>query len=650
MIDRSPRWRFLGAVLVFALSSTAAQAAATVRTVPRASVAQPSSPPVGQDSLRSIELAPTFAQWPKMQDGPDVSGSGQSDRDAAALKQARKRFLHRSIARHRGAGEWIPGEERDRPGARLVTSFDGLTMRDQRLANGGNQFSVEPPDQALCVGNGYVVEAVNDVFRVYDRRGNPLTGVIDLNTFYGYPAAFVRPAGPFGPSITDPSCYYDPQVNRFFMVVLTFDVDPASGGALGPNHLDLAVTTTGNPLGPWNVYRIPVQDDGSQGTPVHPDCPCFGDYPHLGADANGIYLTTNEFPFVSGFNAAQIYALSKKDLAKGAVSLTLVQIDTSDRLFEGHPGFTVWPAVSPAGDFATANRGTEFFLSSLAVWADDGNDRRLQVWSLGNTKSLDGNHPDLTLVDNTVRVRPYGVPPLSNQKPGPTPLADCINDRTLVTPFGVGCWNYLFVGGPPPLAVAPELIDSNDSRMQQVFYTGGRLYGALDTAVNVRGFQQAGIAYYALRPFAQNGSVFAVVENEGKIGIAGNNVTYPAIAALPDGRGIVAFTLVGAGFFPSAAYIHLGPNGHQGPIRTAADGQGPDDGFTGYEAYNPGTVNARWGDYGAAAVDNRDFWIASEYIGQSCTLSQYVASPFGSCDATRVALGNWYTRISRVNP
>ncbi len=77
----------------------------------------------------------------------------------------------------------------------LGVSFDGLDHRDQRLANGGNQFSLEPPDQGLCAGNGFVLETVNDVMRVFDTHGSPLTGVIDLNTFYGYPAAIDRTTG-----------------------------------------------------------------------------------------------------------------------------------------------------------------------------------------------------------------------------------------------------------------------------------------------------------------------------------------------------------------------------------------------------------------------------------------------------------------------
>ena len=66
---------------------------------------------------------------------------------------------------------------------------------DQRTANGGNQFSLEPPDQALCVGGGHVVEAVNDVFRVYGSDGSGQTGVVDLNSFFGYPAEIDRTTG-----------------------------------------------------------------------------------------------------------------------------------------------------------------------------------------------------------------------------------------------------------------------------------------------------------------------------------------------------------------------------------------------------------------------------------------------------------------------
>src|SRR5262249_34423632 len=40
------------------------------------------------------------------------------------------------------------------------SGFNGLTHRDSRLADNGNQFSVEPPDQGLAVGAGFIVEVV----------------------------------------------------------------------------------------------------------------------------------------------------------------------------------------------------------------------------------------------------------------------------------------------------------------------------------------------------------------------------------------------------------------------------------------------------------------------------------------------------------
>ena len=58
--------------------------------------------------------------------------------------------------------------------------------------------------------------------------------------------------------------------------------------------------------------------------------PYLGDYPHIGADANGFYVTTNAYPWCcNGFDGAQIYALSKAQLAAGAASVAMQHIDTS---------------------------------------------------------------------------------------------------------------------------------------------------------------------------------------------------------------------------------------------------------------------------------------------------------------------------------
>jgi len=64
----------------------------------------------------------------------------------------------------------------------LDRSWQGLNLFQERFANNGNQFTVDPPDQGLCAGNGFVLETVNTVMRVFHEDGRPATQPIDLNT------------------------------------------------------------------------------------------------------------------------------------------------------------------------------------------------------------------------------------------------------------------------------------------------------------------------------------------------------------------------------------------------------------------------------------------------------------------------------------
>src|SRR5713101_8800247 len=73
----------------------------------------------------------------------------------------------------------------------------------------------------------------------------------------------------FGPFVTDPSCYYDPDTQRWFVVVLTLDRVGTTSTLAGTNHLDIAVSNTPSPLGTFTIFSLPVQNDGSQGTPDH---------------------------------------------------------------------------------------------------------------------------------------------------------------------------------------------------------------------------------------------------------------------------------------------------------------------------------------------------------------------------------------------
>ncbi|MDQ1422518.1 MAG: hypothetical protein QOD72_16, partial [Acidimicrobiaceae bacterium] len=275
----------------------------------------------------------------------------------------------------------------------LVTSFDALNHFQNRFGStaGNNQFSLEPPDQGLCVGsdgngNTRILEVLNDVLRVYDTSGNAVTVPQALNGFLGYAPAIDRTAVTFGPFVTDPSCLFDAQTGHWFLDTLTLDTFPKPGSDglqhfTGTNHLDLAVSDTSDPTGTWTVYRVPVQDDGTQGTPDHhcsantdtatplPTNPnaCLGDYPHIGSDANGIYLTTNEYSFFGvEFHGAQVYALSKTQLAARPATVNVTQFDSHglDTFGFGLNGFTLWPSTTPGGGGDATSGGTEYFMSS----------------------------------------------------------------------------------------------------------------------------------------------------------------------------------------------------------------------------------------------------------------------------------------------
>lgn len=595
---------------------------------------------VGGDTVGAFEIDSALA-------GDD------HDTDLGGDDNAGGAVVNRVVATGRGSGVIASGRRRARSNPEVRFSVTGLNLHDQRFANGGNQFSVEPPDQGLCAGNGFVVESVNDVLRIFNSAGVALTGPIDLNTFYGYAPAVNRAATPvtFGPSITDPSCYFDSDTRRWFHLVLTLDrASPTTQALSGTNHLDIAVSTTADPTKPWVVYHVPVQNDGTQGTPDH-NCqaragtqlvhgPCLGDYPHIGADAHGIYVTTNEFNLnAPGFRGAQIYAFSKRALALNAQTVNVQLFDTADPAltFEGSPGFTVWPAVSPSArhdhddEEDDDGRGTEFLLSSVAVFSDTRSDNRLRVWSLTNTQSLNST-PALALETRVANVISYSVPGSSFQKAGSVPLLTCVADPACAP----------LVGSTVNTTNVETRLPSNDSRMQQVVYSNGKLWGALDTGLSIDGSPQNGIAFFVINPHSLD------VFQQGYVGLANNNANYPALAVTPEGRGVMGFTLVGADHFPSAAYVSIDAKVGAGDIHVVAEGAGPQDGFSGYVPLGGTPARPRWGDYGAAAADGEDIWLASEFIDQTCTYAEYLAQPLGQCGGTRAALGNWATRITKL--
>src|SRR5215469_9945686 len=123
----------------------------------------------------------------------------------------------------------VPANFVPRPAGNPIApgTFKGFTGLDQFLqaiaptgVAGGDNGQLEPPDQGLAVGNGFVLEPINNAIAFFDTNGNFLAFEA-LSAFFGLPPTFFVQNGqivpPFGPFLSDPRAFYD-SVNGHFIV------------------------------------------------------------------------------------------------------------------------------------------------------------------------------------------------------------------------------------------------------------------------------------------------------------------------------------------------------------------------------------------------------------------------------------------------
>jgi hypothetical protein len=475
--------------------------------------------------------------------------------------------------------------------------FLGLTHYDQRNANGGNQFSVEPPSQGLAVGNGYVVEGVNNAIQVYDLSGQPLLpAVLSTNQVFGVTPSINRVTSAQGVYPTDIRVFYDNTLNRFLIMQRSQDND-IFGNPLPSSRIYIAVSQTGDPTGTYNVYSMDTTN------PLHFGCPCISDYPEIGADQYGIYITWNEYNSSLEFLDAVVFAVSKTSLATNASTPTAFQFLIP---FTTGYEFAIQPASTPPGGGYFVNKGgLEYFVSSLKSSSVDSN---LALWSLTNTSSLSTSNPGLSLLETIVPTEVVTSSALANQRPGPTPLGTSMGARL-------------------------EFLDGGDSRVQSVVYVGGLLYVTQETLIlDDNGHNVIGGAYTILSTVSR-GVLTARVQRQGYYYVNNNHLLRPAIAVNTQGQGAVVFTLVGPDYYPSAAFLSISATSTGSTVQIAGAGGLPEDGFSGYSNFGV----ARWGDYSAAvAASDGSIWMATEFIPNA--------------NVPRTTLANWGTYVIMFTP
>jgi hypothetical protein len=481
-----------------------------------------------------------------------------------------------------------------------VRGFAGL-----RAADNGTESNPEPPDQALCVGNGQVMEGVNTALTVYSTNGTQQLPAVSLNEFFG-PPPDVPPGQLIVPITFDPSCQFDQQVRRWFVVATEFELDLGSGMLTG-SHLFLAVSKTADATGDYAIFAI----NTTAGDATDQGCPCADDFPTIGADAHGFFITTNRKTLSTGQgNGAQLYAAAKRGLAAAAAGTgpppVLVSFDAGS--VGGAPAAVVHPAITPPGGAFPPNR--QYFVSTANASATAHH--RIAVWALANTSSLNTAHPRLRLSHAVLATLSYARPPKTVQKPGPHPLGQSV--------------------GEP---VRP--LDSGLEIPRQVTFAAGRLWTSIDTAIGPRGGpKRTGVLWLVVTPTFGTRQVGGRVTRQGYLAVDTNSLLYSAVAVNARGVGAMVMSLAGPTIFPSAAYAQLRGGRVSGPVRVMARGVRPYDAETCYRALVGDVAlirGCRWGDYSAARADAQGrIWMATEYIP----------------NLPRTRLANWGTFIGRL--
>jgi len=159
-----------------------------------------------------------------------------------------------------------------------------------------------PPDPTIAVGPTHVIETVNMALAFYRKSDGVLEFSVNLDST-GSPGFFEDVGG--GNFTFDPKCFYDHYAGRF--VVLALEVYSTTA------FIDIAVSDDSNPHGTWYKYRTDAR------IPVG-NCRYWVDYPGLGYDHRGYYVTGNLFLLTGncgGFGGAVFRTFNKTPLLTG---------------------------------------------------------------------------------------------------------------------------------------------------------------------------------------------------------------------------------------------------------------------------------------------------------------------------------------------
>lgn len=401
--------------------------------------------------------------------------------------------------------------------------------------------SAVPPDSNGAAGPQHFVELINGRFSVFDKStGAKLITKTDVS-FWN--AAGISIAS--GWDVTDPRLIYDPVSQRWFASQIDFDPTMT----INTNHFLLAVSATSDPTGAWHGFSI-TPDPGNNN---------FADFPTLGLDGQGVYISGDMFDINSNPVGPSLVSLAKSGLlASPPVLLNLTRFGTMSYNTRGD-------ILQPATCIDGSGQGNVLSVSSVGL-------------------DVSGNFVTTNTLVTCQVLNPAG----SGAATLSAPVFPVVPSYTV--PFN------------PTQPDGSTNLDDGDARLSaKVYEVGGVLYAVHNTEVN---------NLAALRWYRINAATQTVLES-GTITDPVMDLFYPSIAANASGTVVIAYNGSSINTFPSSFAVVgttvKGVTTFGTPLLLKA-------GTASYQ--NVDTTGAsRWGDYSATCVDPSDptrFWTIQE--------------------------------------
>lgn len=422
----------------------------------------------------------------------------------------------------------------------LVSTTSGSNFLGVGVGQGNYSDCCAPPDTNGSAGATQYVQWVNTDFAVFSKDTGKITyGPAAGNTLWSALGGACASS-----NSGDPIAEYDKQMKRWVMMQPVFS---------SPYYLCVAVSTTSDATGTYNLYQFPIPSN------------YFPDYPKLAVWSDGYYVSYNAFQGQK-FVSAYACALDRSSMLAGN--------QATMQCFNGGG----YPSLLPSDlDGDTGNPGsTEAPPASAPDYFID----------FANTSSLDlfQFHVDWQNSANSTFTGPTVIP---------------------VANFSEACGGGTCV---PQSGTNQQLDSLGDRLMYRFAYRNFGSYQSLVVSHSVdTGSGNTGVRWYEIRDSGQGMSLY----QQGTFAPDSSYRWMPSIAEDESGDIALGYSVSSSTMHPAIRFTGRVPGDQLGTMETESsivEGGGS-------QSYVLGL--SRWGDYSSMSVDPNDdctFWYTTEYL------------------------------------